>query len=179
LLDGLALIAERTQNLRFRLEVLTLQALAFHHHSKNDEALVKLQQAIELARPGDFVRAFADLGPDLREMLERSADRGMVAGSMRALLEAIPELQAVRPTNELQLFQQQPTDALVEPMTRRELEILGLLREPISIKQVARKLDISPLTVKRHSINIYSKLGVNSRWDAVARAVELGILHSN
>jgi LuxR family maltose regulon positive regulatory protein len=179
LLDGLALIAERTQNLRFRLEVLTLQALAFHRHSKNDEALVKLQQATELARPGDFVRLFIDLGPDLREMLERSADRRMVARSLRALLEAIPELQADRPMNELQLSQRQPKDALVEPITRRELEILGLLREPISIKQVARKLDISPLTVKRHSINIYSKLGVNSRWDAVAKAVELGILHSN
>jgi LuxR family maltose regulon positive regulatory protein len=66
--------------------------------------------------------------------------------------------------------------ALVEPLTARELEILALLREPMSPKEIALQLDISYLTVKRHSINLYGKLGVKARWDAVNRAVELGIL---
>ena len=61
-------------------------------------------------------------------------------------------------------------------MTARELEILTLLREPMSPEEIARQLDISYLTVKRHTINVYGKLGVHARWDAVNRAIELGVL---
>ena len=68
------------------------------------------------------------------------------------------------------------TPALIEPLTTRELEILTLLREPLWPKEIARRLDISYLTVKRHTVNLYGKLGVNTRWDAVSTAVELGIL---
>jgi ATP/maltotriose-dependent transcriptional regulator MalT len=66
--------------------------------------------------------------------------------------------------------------ALVQPPTVRELEILRLLRELLWPKEITRKLDISYLTVKRHSINLYRKLGGMARWDAVNRTVEPGIL---
>ena len=65
---------------------------------------------------------------------------------------------------------------LAEPLTSRELEILVLLREPLSIKEIAVKLNILPATARRHTVNIYAKLGVNKRWNAVARAEELKIL---
>jgi LuxR family maltose regulon positive regulatory protein len=68
------------------------------------------------------------------------------------------------------------TPGLVEPLTRREREILELMREPISIKEIAKQLSLSPQTVKRHSINLYGKLGVHRRWEAVAKATTLGIL---
>jgi ATP/maltotriose-dependent transcriptional regulator MalT len=54
--------------------------------------------------------------------------------------------------------------------------VLGLLRGPSSIKEIALKLNISYATAKRHTINLYAKLGVNQRWHAVARAAELNIL---
>ena len=66
--------------------------------------------------------------------------------------------------------------ALAAPLTPRELEVLSLLRGPSSIKEIALNLHISYATAKRHTINIYGKLGVNQRWDAVARAEELNIL---
>ena len=65
---------------------------------------------------------------------------------------------------------------MAEPLTRRELEILTLSREPLSNKEIAARLNISYHTVKRHLLDIYAKLGVSSRWDAVAKATELGIL---
>ncbi len=65
---------------------------------------------------------------------------------------------------------------LPEPITPRELEILKLLRGPASKKEIAMLLNISYLTVRRHTANIYRKLGVNGRWPAVARAEELGII---
>ena len=68
------------------------------------------------------------------------------------------------------------SSTLVEPLTPRELEVLTLLREPLSIKEIAHKLNISYATARRHTINIYGKLGVNKRWEAVTRAEELNIL---
>jgi LuxR family maltose regulon positive regulatory protein len=65
---------------------------------------------------------------------------------------------------------------LSEPLTPRELEVLSLLREPLSIKEIALKLNISYATVKRHTINLYGKLSVNQRWNAVARAEELKLI---
>jgi ATP/maltotriose-dependent transcriptional regulator MalT len=67
-------------------------------------------------------------------------------------------------------------DTLAEPLTPRELEVLILLREPLSIKDIALRLNISYATVKRHTINIYSKLGVNHRWGAVSKAEDLNML---
>ena len=65
---------------------------------------------------------------------------------------------------------------LPEPLTPRELEVLNLLRGSLSIKEIAGKLNISYGTAKGYTINVYSKLGVNRRWDAVVKAEELNIL---
>jgi LuxR family maltose regulon positive regulatory protein len=66
--------------------------------------------------------------------------------------------------------------ALVEPLTNRKLKIIDLLAQRMSNKEIAEKIFISPETVKRHTINIYQKLSVNSRRQAVDRARDLGIL---
>ena len=66
--------------------------------------------------------------------------------------------------------------SLVEQLTPREREVLALLGEPLSPKEIARKLDISHGTMKRHVANIYGKLGVTTRWDAVAQAKALRLL---
>jgi LuxR family maltose regulon positive regulatory protein len=65
---------------------------------------------------------------------------------------------------------------LIEPLTARELEVLALMREPLSAKEIARRLHISYQTVRRHSANIFGKLDVNKRWAAVAKAEALGLL---
>ena len=65
---------------------------------------------------------------------------------------------------------------LTHPLTQREQEVLVLLQGPASIKEIAQKLNISYGTAKGHTIKIYDKLGVNRRWNAVAKAEELNIL---
>jgi LuxR family maltose regulon positive regulatory protein len=65
---------------------------------------------------------------------------------------------------------------LADPLTGRELEILDLLAQRLSNKEIAAQLVISPRTVKRHTLNIYNKLEVNSRLQAVKKASDLGIL---
>jgi DNA-binding NarL/FixJ family response regulator len=65
---------------------------------------------------------------------------------------------------------------LVEPLTAREIEVLGLVQQGLSNRQVAEELFISRGTVKRHVENITAKLGVSDRTQAVVRALQLGIL---
>ncbi len=65
---------------------------------------------------------------------------------------------------------------LIEPLTDRELEILMLLAQRLSNKEIAQELFISPLTVKRHNINIFQKLNANNRREAVAVASNLGLV---
>ena len=68
---------------------------------------------------------------------------------------------------------------LVEPLTNRERDVLGLLGRRLSNKEIARELSLSSETVKTHVQNIFRKLGVGKRSDAIAKAVELGLLEEN
>ena len=65
---------------------------------------------------------------------------------------------------------------LIEPLSNRELEVLALLRERLSNQEIARSAVDFRKTVKRHTVNLYGKLGVNSRRDAVVKAENLKIL---
>jgi ATP/maltotriose-dependent transcriptional regulator MalT len=90
--------------------------------------------------------------------------------AVRYILTAFPAPEATqRPLPQL-------PPPLVEPLTARELEILELLRQRWSNKEIAQKLGITPVTVKRHIANLFGKLGVNKRLDAVAAAEALAIL---
>ena len=70
----------------------------------------------------------------------------------------------------------QPTSALIEPLSGREIEVLQLIAEGLSNREIAERLVISLSTVKGHTTKIYGKLNVNSRTQAVATARQLGML---
>jgi ATP/maltotriose-dependent transcriptional regulator MalT len=113
-------------------------------------------------------------------MLCRIAKQDHSAETIRRILAAFPEddVNLVSGANPA-LPARYPSlgiSTLADPLTPRELEVLILLRGPSSIKEISHKLNISYATAKRHTINLYAKLGVNQRWNAVARAEELNIL---
>ena len=166
MLSELHEIAIRTHNTRAEIEILAIHALATNLQGHYDQAQTLLRRAVNLSQPGGFVRVFVDLGPQMKAMLVRLAQHGI---PVQALIAAFPHTAPVPAIS-------YPLPDLVESLTAREVDVLALLREPLSPKEIARQLDIAPATVKRHTINIYNKLGVNNRWDAVARAEELGQL---
>ena len=173
ILDALYENADRTHKTRYKIELLALRALALDAQSKTSEADTTLKQALDLARMGGFIRVFADLGQAMQAMLSRLAKQSHAAETISRILAAFPE--EIKPL----VGSQRPALAnatLAEPLTLRELEVLLLLREPLSIKEIAQKLSISHSTTSRHTANIYGKLGVNRRWDALTRAEELNIL---
>jgi LuxR family maltose regulon positive regulatory protein len=178
MLDVLYENAQRTFGIRRQIEILAPRALALEMQGKDADALAALRQAVELARPGGFIRVFVDLGPPMQTLLLRLAGQGVAlpAGTVRRILAAFPEPEQKIATGDAGARMRAANARLVEPLTDRELEVLSLLREHLSNKEIAHRLCLSPMTVKRYTVNLYEKLGVNKRWDAVVKAEALGIL---
>jgi LuxR family maltose regulon positive regulatory protein len=168
--------AQHTFNIRVQVEVLAVQALALEMYGKAAAADAALRQAVDLARPGGFIRPFVDLGPPMRTMLLRLAGSGPAAETVRRILAAFPEAHEASASGDVEYRSRAANTGLVEPLTDREMEVLTLLRQRLSNKEIASQLVLSAATVKRYTVNIYQKLGVNKRRDAVIRAEALGLL---
>jgi LuxR family maltose regulon positive regulatory protein len=179
-LDVLEDIIDRTYNIRFKIQVLAFRAVLLDAQGETVAAEALLKQALELGRPGRFTRVFLDLGKPMQAILNRLARQYPDMQTIPAILAAFAEVARIPEKNgaqtQLSHLSRHGNASLVDPLTPREIEILGMLRGPKNIKQIAQQLFISYATAKRHTINIYAKLGVNQRWDAVNRAEELGIL---
>jgi LuxR family maltose regulon positive regulatory protein len=141
---------------------------------------------VELARPGSSVRVFVDLGSRMQTMLlllvqhGGLAAHGAAAETVRRILAAFPAQIPTQPeetaTGTAQSRSRAANAGLVEPLSGRERDVLALLRDRLSDKEIADRLGLSTATVKRHTANIYGKLGVSKRWDAVVKAEALGVL---
>lgn len=168
-------VAERTHNALASIKGLLVRALALAAQGHAEAARAALQQAVELAQSGGFIRVFVDFGPPMQTLLRQLAGE---EGAIQRILAAFPDAQdgAAGEAAARLAPRSLKVAGLVEPLTTREREILLLLREPYSGKEIAHKLFISPTTLKRHTSNIYGKLDVHDRWDAVAAAEALGVL---
>ena len=167
-------------NTRYKVLILALRAVALDTHGQIREAERALSQAVEMARPGGFLRVFLELGERMQQMLGRLAVQGDSTGTIRGILGAFGQGENLPLASEglahPRRLASPAASPLAEPLTPRELEVLSLLRGPLSVKEIALQLSISYATAKRHIVNIYGKLGARQRWEAVARAEELHIL---
>jgi LuxR family maltose regulon positive regulatory protein len=159
------------------IEILNLQALAVQARGDTEQAIIALEQALTLAEPGGFVRIFADEGPSMARLLCEAAARGIMPGYVGKLLAAFGDgtKDEGRMTESLPLVDR-PSPALVEPLSERELEVLQLIAQGLMNREIAARLFLSLNTVKAHTRNIYGKLGVNSRTQAVVEAQRLGLI---
>ena len=180
LLDQLHDFLVSTHNNRFRIDALALQALLQDARGEESIALEKLTAALNLAEPGGFIRLFVDLGPQLAELLKQLIKQNVAVGYIKHILDAFKEDEhrAMQAESNHITVQSPPSGAqpLVEPLTNREQEILELLGQRMQNKEIGANLFISPKTVKKHLDNIYGKLNVSSRYQAVEKAETLGIL---
>jgi ATP/maltotriose-dependent transcriptional regulator MalT len=149
-----------------KLRTLALEALGDRR-----SALSTLQRSLLLAEQEGYIRLFVDEGAPMLVLLRLAYTRGIVPDYVATLLAAFDEqhpsvlpLSAARPSG------------LTEPLTEREREVLGLLLEGASNREIARRLVLSVNTVKRHVYNLCGKLGVQSRAQAIVRARTLNLL---
>lgn len=173
LLERLLLAAEADDRTRSTIQILILQALARQNQGSVEEAQPPFDRALSLAEPEGYVRTFLDEGPAVRQLLGRAVQFGIAGSYARDLLSAFEESSgSVSPDAQPVVA----AEALVEPLTPRELEILRLISAGLKNREIADQLFISLSTVKRHIANIYGKLGVGHRTQALARASELQLL---
>jgi LuxR family maltose regulon positive regulatory protein len=180
--------AQTIHNRRVLIEVLALTALL--HESRDDElaAIDRLEEAVRLAEPGGWIRTFVDLGPKMARLLERLGERGVDPAYIAQILAAFPgpTTDGGRQTTEeggaivgrQSSVVDGPPSPLVEPLTYRELEVLELMAQRFTNKEIAAQLAMSVGTVKQHAYNINQKLNVRGRRQAVAKAISVGILPS-
>lgn len=151
------------------IEALVLNALAQAGKGRFEDAAGSLGKALLRAEPGGCLRTFLDEGEPLRRLLEGDRiGRGEHASYARKILGAM------RPADSKRRAVSAP--GLAEALSAREMELLGLIAAGKSNKEIASELFLAIGTVKKHTSNIFGKLGVQSRTQAVARAQQLGIL---
>jgi LuxR family maltose regulon positive regulatory protein len=152
--------AEATANTWLLIQVWALSALLAQAQGQPEAALAAAERAVRLAEPGGYLRLFVELGDGMAALLAELAARG-VAGAY------IGRIRAVFPAGQL---------PELRSLTRRELEVLTLLQQGLSDKEIAERLVLSMVTVKKHNRHIYQKLGVDGRRQAVARAQTLKLI---
>lgn len=147
------------------LEALAIQALFRHGTGSRAEALLSLQEALELGEREGYVRMFVDLGLPMARLLQEARARGLMSDYVGRLLAAYGDYGSPGETRDLP-----------EPLTPREIEVLHHVSAGLTNEEIADVLFISPETVKKHTSSIYGKLGVANRTEAAARARKLDIL---
>jgi LuxR family maltose regulon positive regulatory protein len=177
-LDALQRLAEASHSTWHLIRVLVLQAIALEQEGHSEQALAALERAVMLGYSGRPVASFVELGAPVKRLLQRLTERGVAPAYVRHLLAAFPGSAAagLRPAAGYGPGTMSRGADQVERLSAREIEVLALLSQRLANKEIAARLVISPLTVKRHVTNILQKLGVDSRWDAVERARAIGLI---
>lgn len=184
ILDVSRRAAESLRDIRRLVEVLALEAVLAVACGDEPAALAALDRSLRLAEPGRMMRAIVDCGPTLIPLLERLresfpspryVERALGAyASATTASGAVPSGTAANgatPTIE-------PYLQFRASLTNREMEVLLLLAERMSNKEIASRLVVAPETVRRYTGRIFQKLGVNNRRAAVGMAAHLGLIPS-
>jgi LuxR family maltose regulon positive regulatory protein len=170
-LESLQLTMEQLGRVDLCIEIEILKALGLRTLGDLDGALVALESALSLAKPGGYMRIFLDEGKPMTRLLRAAASRGVETEYIGRLLAAAPISQradAAQPDRY--------ATELADPLTPRELQVLRLLATRLTSTEIADELYISTNTARYHIKNIYGKLNVHRRADAVGRAKALGLL---
>jgi LuxR family maltose regulon positive regulatory protein len=170
LLERLRERAEEHGRMGTVIEILVLQSISLQAQGRLDQAVSKLKRALSLAEPEGYVRIFVDEGQPMAELLRYARSRGIRPRYTAKLLAlfSVPQHKGTLSTR----IAMPPT----EPLTQREVEVLQLLASGKSNRQIADELIVVTGTIKAHLLNIYGKLDVHSRTQALARSRQMGLL---
>lgn len=165
LLERLFREAEAKTRLSSVLEILVVRLLALEVLGDKTMALETLKLALQLAEPEGYIRLFISEREPMQQLLLRAQACGIIPDYVSVLLDALKGQQTLHlsPSSD-------SSDPLIEPLTEREREVLNLLFEGASNREIAQRLVLSVNTVKRHVYNLCNKLGVRSRTQVISRA---------
>jgi LuxR family maltose regulon positive regulatory protein len=166
------------------IEITILKALALQAVGDATQAVITLKQSLELAEPEGYMRIFLDEGRPMQQLLAKGLAHVGASPLQDYAIHLLSQFDAephgitvaqtkVSPTSDPSTSSGQ---ALVEPLSQREIEVLQLIALGRTNQEIARQLIVAPGTVKAHTASIYRKLDVANRTEAVARARQLSLL---
>jgi LuxR family maltose regulon positive regulatory protein len=178
--------AERVGLAWCHIKALTLQALVNDALSEETRSIAVFAEALTLAQSEGYVRVFADEGEPLAALLaaflRAARSDGTLRSKQHALVRYVKQLWAVTgtPVNSVVgapiPYGPDMSQPLLEPLSGRELDVLRLVAAGLSNREIAARLVIEVSTVKSYINSLFSKLEVDSRTQAVARARALGLI---
>jgi ATP/maltotriose-dependent transcriptional regulator MalT len=167
-----ALQTAKEQGLLFRIAELSIEKALIHNgQGDSSAALDELGKALEIAETCGYTRFFND-GPELDKLLQNAVERKIHAEYAKQLLDSSHSQKIDRTSPKTEIG----NSSLITPLSERELEVLRLLATGLPPADVAKKLFLSPYTLKAHTQNIYTKLDVHSRIEAINKAREMDLL---
>ena len=167
---ALVKVAEEVGDWYYRIQYLVLQAIILHEMNLPDEAMAAMEKVLTKACAEGYARSILDEGAAVSDLLRMAIQQGIEVDYARMLLEVLKKEQKSTLTTDV------PELVLAESLSQREMEVLRLLVTDLTTPEIADELVVSVSTVRSHIKNIYSKLDAHSRFEAVAKARELGIL---
>jgi LuxR family maltose regulon positive regulatory protein len=167
-------------NLRVALEMHLISVAAYAQCGEIFEARERLIDALDVGAANGLCMTFVDAGPAVRKLLEELChDPSISDERVRELRPYIHTLLARCPGSPCSAsFTRQPQEAIRQPLTPREGNVLRLIAGGLSNKRIAQRLDIAPETVKSHTKSIFAKLAARTRAQAVAHGEALGLFPS-
>lgn len=173
------------------IELLVLQTLTYQQKGDTPAALKALERALSLAEPEGYIRVFLDQGKPMKELLRRMKDHkrpkddpstlhrassGRMKNYVQKLLAAFDDNSSSTPALRPDASGPHSSHVLIDPLSKRELEILGLITAGKSNQEIAQELVLAVGTVKKHVSNIFNKLNVDSRTRCIAQAQKLHLI---
>ena len=152
-----------------QLKVMVLQSIAFSDQGEHNKAVRLMEKVLTFTEPEGFIRLFVDEGLPMFRLLSETAAQGIMP-------EYIGRLTAAFKAEKKQNEEIQP---LIDPLSKREIEVLKLIAQGLSNNEIGEKLFLALDTVKGHNRRIFSKLDVKNRTMAITKARSLNILSSN
>ncbi len=175
LLERLEKAAEKGGRMGSVIEILVLQALAQEVQNNIPSALTPFARALTIAEPEGYVQIFVDEGIEMARLLSEAA-------AQKIMPDYTNKLQTIYDAGERKSEGDSPmppaphAQSLVEPLSKREIEVLRLIGQGLTNREIGDRLFLALDTVKGHNRNIFGKLQVQRRTEAVARARDLGLL---
>jgi LuxR family maltose regulon positive regulatory protein len=170
ILDGLVKVADKVGDGYFKIQYLVLQAIILDKLNKIEEAMNVMEKALSMARAEGFVRSILDEGKIVGDLLRKAIAQGIEVVYAGKLLAALGE------ESKPSISVRSATTGLMDPLSNREMEVMRLLVTDLTTPEIADELIVSVSTVRSHIKNIYAKLDVHSRYEAVSKAKQLDLL---
>jgi len=182
LLEGMLQHAQAQKRVGSEIAILVLLVLAYHAQGKRQQTLQTLECVLARSEPGGYIRVFVDEGVVMGKLFAEyySQSHKRLSGAQQAFsleyVHAVLRAFGSEAKPSIWINLQNGEDALIEKLSEREQEVLNLIAAGLSNHEIAQKLVVTVSTIKTHLNNIYAKLHVHTRLQAVTKAYDVGVL---